>query len=68
MSAMLKGMKVIPCPICKDAWVYASTGDYGSGYENYGYRIECKCGLAWELVDWKETKEEAILEWNNKVK
>lgn len=52
------------CPYCHDAWIYASVGDYGSGYENLGYRIECRCGFAWKSVDWVKAKEEAIDKWN----
>ena len=40
-----------PCPSCGDAWVYASTGDYGSGYKHYGYRVNCRCILLGVLSD-----------------
>ena len=60
--------KLEPCPFCNDAWVYASTGDYGSGYENNGYRIACGCGYAWHLVKWHKTKENAIKKWNMKIR
>lgn len=56
-----------PCPRCHDAWIYASVGDYGSGYENHGYRVNCRCGYAWALVDWSKTKETAVQEWNRRV-
>ena len=55
------------CPFCGDAWVYASVGDYGSGYESKGYRINCKCGYAWHLVKWHKTKENAIKKWETKL-
>ena len=53
-----------PCPYCKDSWLYVSDGDYGSGYESKGYRVECQCGFAWKSMGWKKNKEEAIKEWN----
>ena len=59
--------KIKPCPICGTAWVYASVGDYGSGYEYKGYRIECKCGFAWKTINWHDNKDEAIKEWNAEV-
>ena len=59
--------KLKPCPFCGDSWVYASVGDYTSGYENFGYRVECKCGFAWGAINWCETKEEAIRAWNRRV-
>lgn len=61
-------MTIEACPFCKDAWIYAENGDYGSGYENNGYRINCRCGYAWEKVDWQKTKEEAVKAWNERVK
>ena len=61
-------MTIDTCPFCKDAWIYASVGDYGSGYENKGYRINCRCGYAMKLVDWKKTKEEAVRAWNERMK
>ena len=56
-----------PCPFCGTAWIYASIGDYGSGYEYNGYRIECKCGFAWKTIKWCNSKDEAIKEWNAEV-
>lgn len=54
------------CPRCGEIWFFASTGDYGSGYENKGYRVNCRCGYAWEKFGhWCKTKEEVIEEWNN---
>ena len=52
------------CRYCGDAWLYASTGDYGSGYEAHGYKIECLCGYAWKHYSWHTTAQEAICEWN----
>lgn len=57
-------IRTMPCPKCGDAWVFASVGDYGSAYENNGYRINCKCGYAWSKVDWVRTKDEAVAHWN----
>ena len=57
--------RLLPCQHCGDAWIYASTGDYGSGYEAHGYRVECVCGHAWKaLNNWYNTKAEATREWN----
>ena len=56
-----------PCPFCHQSWLYASTGDYGSGYEAHGYRVECRCGFAWKAITWQKTKQEAIEEWNKVV-
>lgn len=53
-----------PCPKCGDAWLYASEGDYGSGYESFGYRVGCMCGYAWRKIVWQKTKEQAINAWN----
>lgn len=61
------GVKLKPCPFCGNAWVYASIGDYGSGYEDNGYRINCKCGYAWKTVKWHNTINEAIEVWNKEV-
>ena len=56
-----------PCPFCHDAWMYVSDGGYTSGYESYGYRIECRCGWAWKQIGWQKTEEEAIEKWNRRV-
>lgn len=53
------------CQYCGDAWLYASEGDYGSGYESFGYRVECTCGYAWKAIGWRKTKQEAIDAWNS---
>lgn len=58
---------MIKCPKCNDAWIFASENDYGSDYENLGYRGTCKCGKYKNLVHWHQTKEEAIKEWNSLV-
>ena len=53
------------CQHCGDAWLYASEYDYGSDYENKGYRVSCTCGHAWKTLNkWYKTKTEAIREWN----
>ena len=57
-------VKLKPCPKCHDAWIFASVGDYYSDYENYGYRVSCLCGFAWDAIGWYKTKEEAIAAWN----
>lgn len=59
--------KLKPCPFCGDAWVYASTGDYGSGYEHYGYRVDCRCHYAWSVIGWYEHKADVILAWNRRA-
>lgn len=56
-----------PCPDCGQAWVYASVGDYGSGYEYDGYRMQCRCGYAWKTIKWHDNRDEAIKEWNAEV-
>ena len=56
--------KLKPCPYCGDIWLYVSDGDYYSGYEAYGYRVECQCGFAWNAISWCNTREQAINEWN----
>ena len=61
------GVEIKPCPYCGDAWVYASVGDYGSGYEYDGYRMQCRCGFAWKTINWHDNKDEAIKEWNAEV-
>lgn len=64
---MQNGSRIKPCPHCHDAWMYVSDGGYTSGYESYGYRIECRCGWAWKQIGWRKTEEEAIEKWNRKV-
>ena len=60
--------KLKPCQKCGDAWIYSSIGDWGSGYEHYGYRVNCKCGCAWKTLDeWLPSKERAIKEWNGRA-
>lgn len=51
------------CPHCNDIWFYVSDGDYYSGYEAYGVRVQCKCGFAWKNSDWEKTREEAATKW-----
>lgn len=58
---------VKPCPFCGDAWVYASTGDYGSGYEHYRYRVNCRCHYAWSVIGWHERKADVISAWNRRA-
>lgn len=61
-------MDLKPCPKCGDIWIFASVGDYGSGYESFGYRVECMCGYAWKKIGWQKTKEEAVKAWNEAPK
>ena len=56
-----------PCPFCKDIWLFVSDGDYYSGYESFGYRVNCQCGFAWKAITWKKTKKEAIEAWNRRT-
>ena len=58
-------IKQLPCPYCKDSWLFISKYDYGSDYENKGYQGTCKCGRFNKIVSWNKTKEQAIEEWNN---
>lgn len=62
-----KTVRLKPCPSCHEAWMYCSEGDYYSGYESRGYRVNCRCGKAWKAVTWQETKEKAIKLWNEWV-
>ena len=56
-----------PCPFCGDSWIYSSAGDYASGYELQGYRVNCHCGYAWEAIGWQSTEDEAIAAWNTRA-
>ena len=58
--------ELLGCPKCGEIWLYASVGDYGSGYENHGYRVNCKCGFAWKTIEWKPTEKEVIATWNRR--
>ena len=57
-------IKQLPCPYCKDSWLFVSDYSYGSAYENLGYRGSYKCGKFNEKVTWNKTKEQALEEWN----
>lgn len=57
-----------PCPFCGDIWLFVSDGDYYSGYESFGYRVNCQCGFAWKAITWQKTKKEAIEAWNRRTK
>lgn len=59
--------RLIPCPYCNDSWLFVSEYDYGSDYENLGYKGSCKCGKFNEKVNWNKTREQAIEEWNNLI-
>ena len=60
--------KLKPCPKCGGAWIYALIEDCTSGYELYGYRVNCKCGWAWTtLPKWFTSEEQAIEEWNERA-
>lgn len=58
--------EILPCPLCNEAWLYVSDGDYYSGYEAYGFKVKCQCGNAWSKTDWCKTREEAINLWNKR--
>ena len=55
------------CPFCNDIWFYVSDGDYYSNYETNGYRVQCLCKFAWNIIPWCETKEEVINKWDKVV-
>lgn len=57
-------IKLLPCPYCKDSWLFVSDYDYGSAYENLGYQGACKCGKFSKRVTWNPTKDQAVEEWN----
>ena len=59
--------KLKPCPRCQVAWLYASTGDYYSGYEAHGYKVNCECGFAYLASEYRPTEEEAIEAWNRRA-
>lgn len=52
--------KLKPCPRCGDAWLYERD-------DPKPYTINCKCGYAFFVPEWSETKEEAINAWNRRV-
>jgi len=56
-----------PCPHCQTSWLFVSDGDYYSGYESYGFRVNCQCGYAWGTISWQPTEEQAIEMWNRRV-
>ena len=56
-----------PCPHCQTSWLFVSDGDYYSGYESYGFRVNCQCGYAWKAIQWQSTEDKAIEEWNRRV-
>lgn len=59
--------KLRQCPYCRDSWLYSSDGSYTAGYENLGWKTNCRCGFAWKPANkWFKTKEEAIDDWNNR--
>lgn len=58
--------KIKPCRVCGDAWLYVSDGDYYSGYESYGYKVECNCKGSFTSSPWSKTRKEAIEYWNNR--
>lgn len=60
-------IKLKPCPVCGDAWIYVSKNDYCSGYEAYGYSVNCKCGFNPKRYGWHNTKGMAIVAWNEAV-
>lgn len=56
------------CPKCNTLWFYFSDGDYSSGYEAKGFRLNCYCGYAWGAIGWKNSKKDLIAEWENQNK
>lgn len=52
--------KLKPCPRCGDAWLYERD-------EPKPYTINCKCGYAFYVTEWSETKEEATAAWNRRA-
>ena len=68
MVAGGKMKKLKPCPFCGDAWIYISDGSYTSGYESFGYKVECRCKGSFMAMSWKITKEEAIEAWNRRCR
>lgn len=60
-------VQIKSCPKCGDAWLYASTGDYYSGYESRGFRIKCMCGFAWKTIPFCPTAKEAVSKWNESI-
>ena len=61
MEENKKMIKLLPCPYCKDSWLFVSDYDYGSACY---YQGACKCGKFNKRVTWNKTKEQAIEEWN----
>ena len=55
------------CPICGDSWIYASTGDYASGYTKRGYKVTCHCKGSFFAIPWQPTKWKAKKQWNRLI-
>ena len=54
-----------PCPVCGDAWIYVSDGSYTSGYESFGYKVECRCKGSFMAMSWKPTNADRIRSMSN---
>ena len=61
-------IKAKPCPVCGEAWLSVSDGDYYFTHEIKKFRISCKCHYVWNKTGWCKTREEAIGAWNRGVK
>lgn len=59
--------KLLPCPICGDAWFYVLDNPDDADYKNKKYRIICKCHLAWDQIKDMKTKKAATEMWNHFV-
>ena len=57
-----------PCPKCGCAAVYEGELDVKEGLFRKGYRINFRCGYAWNKVGWVEFRKDAIVLWNARVK
>lgn len=62
LSTQRKMLK--PCPTCGEAWFYVSDGDYYSGYESRGIKVQCNCEGSFFNIDWQPTRNKAAKEWN----
>lgn len=53
--------KLEPCPRCGMVKLHMM--------HDGGYKVNCSCGLAWNLIlGWKKTRKDAIEQWNKIVK
>lgn len=59
--------KLLPCPICGDAWFYALYNPDDADFKTKKFRIMCKCHLAWDQIKFMKTKKAATEMWNKFV-